>query len=91
MADTGTSGKLIREKLETIKGEAISLGAARAEVLPTSRLVIREAARGNCFVPLCKFYGSSAMCPPHNPLTPEVTARLVREYRWGSFSNWMLR
>mgnify|MGYP005831511303 FL=1 len=83
MADKGNSGKLIREKLETIRAEAISLGAARAEVLPTSRLVIREAARAKCFVPLCKFYGSSAMCPPHNPLTPKLTARLVREYRWG--------
>lgn len=73
----------LRQKLDAICTEAISLGASRARVIPTSRLVIREAARTKCYIPLCKFYGSSLMCPPHNPLTPEITRRLVQEYAWG--------
>lgn len=72
-----------REKLELLCKEALSLGAARAKAVPTSRLVVREAARAKCFIPLCKFYGSSAMCPPHNPLTPEITRRIIKEYAWG--------
>lgn len=74
--------KGIREKLELLRHEAVCLGAARAEIVSTSRLVVREAARAKCFIPLCKFYGSSPMCPPHNPFTPDVTRRILREYAW---------
>jgi predicted metal-binding protein len=76
-------GRATKQKLELLCKEALSLGAARAQAVPTSRLVVREAARAKCFVPLCRFYGSSAMCPPHNPLTPDVTRRILREYAWG--------
>ncbi len=34
-------------------------------------------------IPACKFYGSSIMCPPHNPLTPDMTRKIVSEYRHG--------
>lgn len=73
----------IRDKLELLCREALCLGAARAKAVPTSRLVVKEAARAKCFIPLCKFFGSSAMCPPHNPLTPEITRRILQEYAWG--------
>lgn len=76
-------GKDIKHKLELLCREALRLGAARAKAVPTSRLVVREAARAKCFIPLCKFYGSSAMCPPHNPLTPRTTRRILKEYAWG--------
>jgi predicted metal-binding protein len=71
------------EKLEKLRQSAEELGADRAIVIPTSDLVIRTAARAKCFIPACKFYGSSIMCPPHNPLTPDVTSRIVSEFRYG--------
>ena len=71
------------EKLEELRRFAEELGADRAVVIPTSDLVIRTTAWAKCFIPACKFYGSSIMCPPHNPLTPDVTARIVSEFRHG--------
>ncbi|MEJ5375320.1 MAG: DUF2284 domain-containing protein [bacterium] len=59
------------------------MGAGRVAIVPTSRLILKEAARAKCFIPLCKFYGSSAMCPPHNPLKPRIMRRILREYSWG--------
>ena len=70
-------------QLDQLVAAAKELGAQRAEVVPTGILVVREAARAKCFIPACKFYGSSIMCPPHNPLKPEITRRIVGEYQWG--------
>ncbi len=81
--ELGEMGQDLKEKLGLLCREALSLGAARAAAVPTSRLVVREGARAKCFVPLCRFYGSSAMCPPHNKLTPEITRRILKEYAWG--------
>ena len=71
------------EKLEKLRRFAEELGADRAVVISASDLVIRTAAWAKCFVPACKFYGSSIMCPPHNPLTPDVTSRIVSEFSYG--------
>ncbi len=67
--------------LEELRRYALDLGSDRALVLRTGELVIRESARAKCYIPACKFYGSSIMCPPHNPLTPEVTRKIVADYR----------
>jgi len=72
-----------QDRLEQIRDYALELGARRALVIPTPDLVVREAARAKCYIPACKFYGSSIMCPPHNPLTPEKTRRIVGEYGFG--------
>lgn len=69
-------------KLEELKDYALSIGSARAEVMPAAELVVRTAAWAKCFIPGCKFYGSSIMCPPHNPLKPEITRQIVSEYDW---------
>ncbi len=61
----------------------MDLGATRALILPTKKLVIRQSARAKCYIPACKFYGSSIMCPPHNPLTPDLTQKIVDEYQYG--------
>ena len=71
------------KKLEELRRFAEELGVDRAVVIPKSDLVIRTTAWAKFFVPACKFYGSSIMCPPHNPLTPNVTARIVSEFRHG--------
>lgn len=71
------------EKLEELRCFAEELGADRAMVIPASDLVIRTSAWAKCFIPACKFYGSSIMCPPHNPLTPDITKQIVSEFRYG--------
>ena len=70
-------------KLEELRRYALEIGADRATILPTTRLIIRHSARAKCYIPACKFYGSSIMCPPHNPLTPEITRKIVSEYKYG--------
>ena len=71
------------EKLENLRVFAKELGADRAVIIPASDLVVRTTAWAKCFIPACKFYGSSIMCPPHNPLTPDITTRIVSEFRYG--------
>ncbi len=75
--------QMVRKKLEILCEEAMALGCSRVQIVRADLLVVKEAARAKCYVPLCRFYGSSLMCPPHNPLTPEVTRRIVREYSFG--------
>lgn len=72
-----------RNELETLRRYALELGADRARIVETEKLVVRQSARAKCYIPACKFYGSSIMCPPHNPLTPEITQKIVSEYRFG--------
>jgi predicted metal-binding protein len=70
------------KKLEALKNYALEIGADRALIIPTDKLIIRHSAWAKCFIPGCKFYGSSIMCPPHNPITPEITRKIVGEYEW---------
>ncbi len=72
-----------KKELEELKDYAITLGADRAIIVPTCDLEIKTSAWAKCFIPACKYYGSSIMCPPHNPLTPEITRRIVEEYKFG--------
>jgi predicted metal-binding protein len=69
-------------ELGLLRDFALEIGADRALIVPTDQLVIRHGAWAKCFIPGCKFYGSSIMCPPHNPLTPDVTRKIVDEYEW---------
>lgn len=71
------------KELEEIRQYALKIGANQAVVLPTDRLIVRQSARAKCYIPACKFYGSSIMCPPHNPLTPDITQKIVAEYDYG--------
>ncbi len=71
------------KKLAELKDYALELGADRAAIIDAGDLVIKTSAWARCFIPACKYYGSSIMCPPHNPLTPEVTRRIVAEYKHG--------
>jgi predicted metal-binding protein len=71
------------EKLNRLKNYALEIGADRALIIPADQLIIRHSAWAKCFIPGCKFYGSSITCPPHNPLTPDITRKIVAEYEWG--------
>jgi predicted metal-binding protein len=75
--------KKFPKKLEELRQYALEVGADRAIILSAKQLEIRHSARAKCYIPACKFYGSSIMCPPHNPLTPDITQDIVAEYRYG--------
>jgi predicted metal-binding protein len=70
-------------KLEELREFVVTIGASRAVIVPAGDLVVRTSAWAKCFIPACKFYGTSIMCPPHNPLTPDITKKIVDEYRYG--------
>ena len=78
------------KELEDLRQYALKIGASRIAVLPTDPLVIRHSARAKCYIPACKFYGSSIMCPPHNSLTPEITRKMVSEYSAALYFIWPL-
>jgi predicted metal-binding protein len=71
------------KELEMLKDYALECGADRACIIGGSQLVIRHSARAKRYIPACKFYGSSIMCPPHNPLIPDITKKIVAEYEHG--------
>ena len=71
------------KELEDLRQYSLRIGASRTQVLRADQLVIRNSARAKCYIPACKFYGSSIMCPPHNPLTPDITRKIVSEYKYG--------
>jgi len=63
--------KKFPKKLEELRQYALEVGADRAIILSAKQLEIRHSARAKCYIPACKFYGSSIMCPPHNLEFPE--------------------
>jgi predicted metal-binding protein len=73
----------VMEKLEELRRFAVTAGASRAVIIAAGDLVVRTSAWAKCFIPACKYYGTSIMCPPHNPLTPDVTRKIVDEYTHG--------
>jgi predicted metal-binding protein len=73
----------VMERLEELKKFAVAAGASRAAIMPAGDLVVRTSAWAKCFIPACKYYGTSIMCPPHNPLTPDITRKIVDEYKYG--------
>ena len=54
----------IVEKLEELRKFAVTAGASRAVIIPAKDLVVRTGAWAKCFIPACKYYGTSIMCPP---------------------------
>lgn len=74
--------KQIREDMEHLREFAIKAGAADAKVIPSNLVVVDERARYKCMYPPCRWYGSSAICPPYLKLTPDVTERLIQKYKY---------
>lgn len=71
------------KELEKLRSHALEIGADRAVTIKAKDLVVRQSARWKCYIPACKFYGSSIMCPPHNPLHADLTRKIVAEYEYG--------
>ena len=64
--------------LESIRKEAISLGAIHAKVISTRKVFTNQWVRWKCRYG-CDGFGSTLLCPPHSP-TPDETRRMLDEY-----------
>ena len=64
--------------IESLRREALTLGAIDAKVIPTQKIFTYEWVRWKCRYG-CDGYGSSLLCPPHSP-TPDATRRMLGEY-----------
>jgi len=59
--------KTLMSDLQNFKQRAIELGAAGAEIIEASQLVVDERVRLKCTVPRCLRAGETPNCPPYLP------------------------
>ena len=62
--------------LDTLTAEALSLGASKATVIPTSSIVLDASFRKLCKANACGVYGKCWMCPPDVGEIDELMARV---------------
>jgi predicted metal-binding protein len=68
-----------RTTVETIRREAVSLGALDAKLISTKKVFTASWVRWKCRYG-CEGFGSSLLCPPHAP-TPDETRKMLDGYR----------
>ena len=68
--------------LETLRRKALELGAAAAEIIPTSKIVVDERVRLKCIVPRCLRAGETPNCPPYVPEL-ELIRKAFAKFSWG--------
>jgi len=68
--------------LETLRRKAFELGAAAAEIIPTSKIVVDERVRLKCIVPRCLRAGETPNCPPYVPEL-ELIRKAFAKFSWG--------
>lgn len=73
----------LENSLETIRQQALKLGAVDAKIIPVNKIVIEERLVMKCSLG-CEKYGKTLACPPHAP-TPEKFQRIVNEYHYALF------
>jgi predicted metal-binding protein len=59
--------KTVMADLETLRQTALDRGAAAAEIIPSSQIVVDERVRLKCTVPRCLRAGETPNCPPYAP------------------------
>lgn len=68
--------------LETLRQKAVELGAAAAEIIPASQIVVDERVRLKCTVPRCLRAGETPNCPPYVPEL-DVIRKAFAKFSWG--------
>ncbi|MBM3142263.1 MAG: DUF2284 domain-containing protein [Chloroflexi bacterium] len=68
--------------LETFREKALELGAAAAEIIRASRIVVDERVRLKCTVPRCLRAGETPNCPPYAPEL-DVVRKAFAKFSWG--------
>lgn len=76
-----TPGQTVKRDLETLKQEALELGASMAAVIPADWVEIDERVRLKCFIPMCPHYNKNLFCPPNAP-SLDLMRNAVRRYSW---------
>lgn len=69
--------------LESIRQQALKLGAVDAKIIPVDKIVIEDRLVLKCSLG-CEKYGKTFACPPHAP-TPEKFKKIVNEYHYALF------
>ena len=72
---------ILRSDLETLKQEALELGASMAAIIPAEWVEIDERVRLKCSVPLCPHYDKNLYCPPQGPST-DLMRKAISRYTW---------
>ena len=72
---------ILRSDLETLKQEALELGASMAEVIPAEWVEIDERVRLKCSIPLCPHYDKNLYCPPQGP-SLDLMQKAISRYTW---------
>jgi len=62
-----TKAKKLRADLEMLRGRALELGAAGAEIIRADQLIVDERVRLKCSIPRCLRAGETPNCPPNAP------------------------
>jgi len=76
-----TPDGILKHDLETLKQEALELGASMAEIIPAEWVEIDERVRLKCSIPLCPYYDKNPYCPPRGP-SLDLMREAVRRYTW---------
>jgi predicted metal-binding protein len=73
----------LTRSLESIRQQALKLGAVDAKIISVDRIVIEDRLVLKCSLG-CEKYGKTLACPPHAP-TPEKFQKIVNEYHFAMF------
>ncbi len=68
--------------LEKYRRRVLELGATDAKVITTETIVIDAGVRAKCINPRCRWYGTSAGCPPYAPDLSFVR-KVVSNFHYG--------
>ena len=75
---------VLKQDLQSLCEKAVQLGAAAAEIIPASDVVVEERVWMKCLVPRCGSAGLSPNCPPNSP-KPEFMRKVFSQYKWAVF------
>ena len=67
--------------LETLREKALESGAAAAEIIPASHVIVDERVRLKCTVPRCLRAGETPNCPPYTP-DLELIRKAFAKFSW---------
>lgn len=76
------SEETLMTDLNTLRQKALDLGAAAAEIIPASQIVIDERVRLKCTVPRCLRAGETPNCPPYVPEL-DLIRKAFAKFSWG--------
>jgi predicted metal-binding protein len=75
---------VLQADLESFRGKALELGATRAEIITTDKVIIDERVRAKCLNPKCPTYGTCGNCPPYAP-DLDFIRQVAAKYQYALF------